>query len=296
MFSLSPSSPTYIVIGHVTVDLTPDGPIPGGTALYGAVTALRQGLSVGVVTSVTVDYLPQVQSLLPGVHIANVPASASTTFENVYRDGHRTQFLRARAHPLTLDDVPMAWRAAPVVHLAPLDDEVPLTLAQAFPQSLTLATPQGWLRRWDADGRVSAIRGQAAADRMPSADLLVFSVEDVDGDASVISACRQRVPLLAVTSGCNGSMVYTRAPLPALLASQSVAPTYTVRAYPAQETDPTGAGDVYATSLALALYQTADIQQAGNFASAAASFVVEGPGITAIPMATQIAERLARYS
>lgn len=41
----------YLVIGHVTQDLTPSGPVLGGTAAYAALTARAMGLRVGVVTA-----------------------------------------------------------------------------------------------------------------------------------------------------------------------------------------------------------------------------------------------------
>ena len=40
----------YLVIGHITVDLTPSGPVIGGSASYSALTARALGLRVGVVT------------------------------------------------------------------------------------------------------------------------------------------------------------------------------------------------------------------------------------------------------
>ena len=50
--------------------------------------------------------------------------------------------------------VPDAWRLAPLVLLAPLAGEVDPELAGAFPAARVAATPQGWLRQWDADGLV----------------------------------------------------------------------------------------------------------------------------------------------
>ena len=48
MVSLQPVD--YLVIGHITVDLTPTGPALGGSAVYAALTARAMGLRVGVVT------------------------------------------------------------------------------------------------------------------------------------------------------------------------------------------------------------------------------------------------------
>ena len=52
MPDLVPLQPVdYLVVGHITQDLTPDGPRLGGTATYSALTARALGLQVGVVTS-----------------------------------------------------------------------------------------------------------------------------------------------------------------------------------------------------------------------------------------------------
>ena len=53
MVSLVPLEPVdYLVIGHVTEDLTPTGPRLGGTAAFAALTARAFGLRTGIVTSV----------------------------------------------------------------------------------------------------------------------------------------------------------------------------------------------------------------------------------------------------
>ena len=52
MYQLSPIEPVdYLIIGHITRDLTPDGPHLGGTVTYSALMAQALGLRVGIVTS-----------------------------------------------------------------------------------------------------------------------------------------------------------------------------------------------------------------------------------------------------
>ena len=41
----------YLMIGHITRDITPDGPRLGGTATYSSLMARALGLRVGIVTS-----------------------------------------------------------------------------------------------------------------------------------------------------------------------------------------------------------------------------------------------------
>ena len=70
----------YMVIGHITQDLTPHGPVLGGTASYSALTAKAFGLKVGIVTSITPD-LPMPE--LEGIQVAASYTDHNTTFENI---------------------------------------------------------------------------------------------------------------------------------------------------------------------------------------------------------------------
>ena len=47
-------------------------------------------------------------------------------------------------------------RNAPIIHLAPIAQELDAGLAKQFPTSLVGVTPQGWMRGWDENGKVFA--------------------------------------------------------------------------------------------------------------------------------------------
>jgi sugar/nucleoside kinase (ribokinase family) len=64
---------------------------------------------------------------------------------------------------------------------------------------------------------------------------------------------------------------------------------------PAEEVDPTGAGDVFAAAFLSHYMETNDAWQAALFASAAASISLAAPGTAAIPSRRQVEERLWRY-
>src|SRR5512134_1984533 len=104
----------YLVIGHLAHDLTPQGPRLGGTAAYSALTARALGLRVGVVTSVGPE-----TSLAPLKHIPLVTLESprSTTFENIYSEHGRTQYVRAEAERIDLQRVPEIWRSAAIIHI-----------------------------------------------------------------------------------------------------------------------------------------------------------------------------------
>jgi len=279
------AAPEYLVIGHITADVVPGGTAPGGTALFAARTAVRLGLQTAIITSAPAAYIKGLALHREGISVHNLPAAAPSTFENIYHDGHRLQFLRARALSLGAADVPAAWANAGIVHFGPVCDEVARDLldSSVFPQALRGATPQGWLRAWDAAGRVHTARGQAAADLIPTMPVLVFSEEDIERDAAVIAACREKCDVVAVTHGNQGATVYQGAS------------TWRFPAYPTREVDPTGAGDVFAAAFLVRYQATGDLQSAGSYASVAASFVVEAPGAESIPTAATVEERLRHY-
>jgi len=141
----------YLVIGHLSCDITPNGPRLGGTAAYAALTGRALGLRVGVVTAwggeVPLD-------VLDGIKVQSVPAQRSTTFENKYTPAGRIQHIHHIAPDLSFDNVPEAWRRAPIIHVGPIAGEAKSLVDGKFSSSLVGLTPQGWLRKWDSAGRV----------------------------------------------------------------------------------------------------------------------------------------------
>ncbi len=298
----SGGSPDFLLIGPATRDLLPGGNWRlGGTVTYAALTASRLGLRPAVVTSGPDDLLAALREALPGVSISAVPSDVATTFENVYAGGSRRQFLRGRAARLTLAAVPEAWRAAPLVLLAPLARDVDPSLASAFPNAIVAATPQGWLRRWDTAGVVTPGPLESASDLLPYLSALILSREDLiplpgtpmhtlpagvprdfaDAD-HMIRDWAGTVPLVAITQGAEGAILLRQGSLPEAF------PGYHVR-----EVDPTGAGDVFAAAFLCQLHETGDARAATDFANRVAGFSIERPGIAGIPTRDEVSARFA---
>lgn len=305
------ASPTFLTIGHVTKDLHADGSFSlGGTVTFAAFTAYQLGLMPAIVTSADAQLLASLPSLLPSssviLHptpvvpvsshqtsfpIYAIPASESTTFVNLYDQGFRTQYLRARASHIEPEHIPTSWRDLPVVLLGPLAQEMTADLLALFPRRpgrILAATPQGWLRRWDSDGRIWPTPWRDAERMLPLLDVLILSHDDllpfangnrVEADA-ILHAWSQRIPLLVATDGRHGATLF-----------QHGTPS-SFPAYPVREVDPTGAGDVFAAAFLAHLHQHGDPVQATNFANCAASFCVEQPGIGGIPTPERIAQRI----
>lgn len=273
-------APSYLILGHVTHDIVPGGVAVGGTATFAALTAAHLGERVAVVTAASFDPAPA----LPGIAVHVRPSEATTTYENVYTPSGRRQFLRAVAARLSIADVPPAWRTAPIVHLAPLADELRGGIVTAFPDAFVGVTPQGWLRWRDPDGVVH-VRNWNPADAEPvlaRADAIVLSEEDVAQDERVIADLAARARLLVVTRGPRGARTWVSGEL------------FESAAFECQEVEPTGAGDVFAAALFSHLHRTGDPVEAVRWAHCVASFAVEGSGTSAVPSRERVLERLHR--
>ncbi len=272
--------PDYLVIGTITKDVVPDGFAVGGTVTYGALTAQRLGHRAAIVTSHDPSLV--LPPAFDDLQLAIVPAAQTTTFHNVYRNGRRTQYLRAVSAPIQAEHIPDSWRHVPMVHLGPLAQELDESLVREFPDAMVIATPQGWFRSWDEKGVVSLGEWPAAKRVLPHLSALVLSEEDVDRDARRIQRYADLTPILVVTNGANGATVYHNGQM------------HRFATRPAREADPTGAGDVFAAAFLIRLYETrqargvADPLEAVRFANVVASFSVEGDGFSAIPDRMQV--------
>lgn len=272
--------PDYVVLGHITLDRVPGGYVVGGTTSYGALTAQRLGYRAAIVTAGAPAEAEALRQA--GILIVSAPSPAPTIFENSYQGGNRQQFLRSRAENVPATAIPPTWRQAPVVHLGPLTQELDPALVGEFPGAVIGVTPQGWLRGWDAAGRVAAVPWEHVATVLARADALVFSEQDVNYDQSLIDRYVAMARLAVVTRGSAGCVVY------------SEGTSCTLPAFPTDEVEPTGAGDVFAAAFFLRYAEVKDPCRAADWANCVASFAVEAPGTTGIPTLEQVQERFAR--
>ncbi len=275
------AGPEFVAVGHVARDRTPSGYRLGGTAAYAACTAARLGLRAALVTRAA-PFAP-LDALAAEVTVYNAGSPYSTTFENVYEDGQRRQYLHARAQPITARDIPVSLRQAPIMLFGPVAQEMqPDLLDCASSAAVRAVVPQGWLRTWDADGLVRPVPWREAESIRGRCTVLVLSGDDLQGVPQSLAAWQRLAPFVAMTRGREGADVYADARL-----------IHRARAYRANEVDPTGAGDVFAAAFAIGLHQRGDPVWAADFACAAAAFAVEAPGLSGIATAPQILERMA---
>lgn len=271
------ATPDFLAIGHVALDKVGDGYTLGGTAVYSALTAHGLGRSAAILTSGAPS---EAEALCDrGILLRSVPAPDTTVFENIYGGGGRTQFIRSVAGVIRATDVPDVWAGARTIHLGPIAQEVDPRLACAFDGALIGVTPQGWMRAWDGTGRVWPRRWDQAEQVLSRADVLVFSEQDVQGDQTLLRRYVDLARIAVVTRGDQGCDLYLDGA------------TRRLPAYPTNEVDPTGAGDVFAAAFLLYLSDHDNALEAANFANCVASFSVEAPGTAGIPTREQVAAR-----
>jgi sugar/nucleoside kinase (ribokinase family) len=257
----------FLAIGHICRDLIPGGAVIGGASAYAAATAHALGCRAAIVSSAAPDV--DWSTDLPGVLLRQHPSEATTTFENVYTPAGRVQTLHAVGGRLGAGQVPAGWWRAPMIMLAPIADEVDPALISLFSNSLVGVSPQGWMRRWGADGRVYAVPWEASDELLCLAAAVFLSAEDL-ADPDDLAEYRRRTRLLVLTDGAHGCTVYYQG---------------AERTFPAPQVEvveSTGAGDVFGASFLVRLFQThGDPWEAARFANVVAAESVTRRGLAA---------------
>jgi sugar/nucleoside kinase (ribokinase family) len=263
----------YLMVGHLTIDRTTEGPRIGGTAAYSAMTARQLGLKAGIYTAWGEEIASEILNKIP---IVNLETERSTTFENFSKPEGRVQRLYHAAPVLDGSQIPQSWRTASIIHIGPVAGEVKPDIIGEFPTGLIGLTPQGWLRAWDKDGWVSVSDWPEAVSTLKKVDAAVVSMEDMSYDEEKLEEMTNVCKVLAVTEGEKGVRLYWNGD---------------VRRFrpPVMEAlDTTGAGDIFAAALFIRLYSTRDPWEAARFATQLAAYSVTRRGLDAIPNQDEI--------
>ena len=274
--------PIFLAVGHFCNDVTTNGYAIGGSASYSTITARNLGYHACAVTAVGNDF-ERANPMLNGIDVIYHPSPETTIFDNRYdADGRRRQFILGVGDRLYPHHIPDGWRGVEIAYLCPIADEVGSEVAQSFDGALVGVTPQGWMRQWDGSRRVRSKRWDTAEAILSAADILVLSDEDIAAYPDDLKQFIHWTPIVILTRGRQGATLYEKGQ------------AWESQAYPVNEMDPTGAGDVFAAAFLIKYHQTGSSQDAANFAHCVASFAVEGKGTTHIPALKQVSGRLRR--
>jgi sugar/nucleoside kinase (ribokinase family) len=286
----SPIVPEVVVAGAAARDIVagdPRGWRLGGGVTYSALTVARLGLRTAALVGVDELAEPAEELALlreAGVDVRTAPLEHGPIFENIERPGGRLQICHSPSDPLPVTAVPESWRSTPAWILAPVAAELPEAWADIpTAESFVAVGWQGLLRVLHPGEPVRHLPPQASP-IVRRGDLLGVSQDDLDRQVLLASLCSLLRPgaMLAVTRGIEGGLVMeAAADGPARM-----------RRYPAVPSggivDATGAGDVFLAALAAARIEPrlvgGRIGQGYDvlLAAAAASLVLEGPGLLGV--------------
>ena len=282
----------FLAIGTVTRDIATADPttteyVLGGTVSFAAVTAARLGRRPVVLTRAGEDI--DLSALRDAAEVHALPSEKTTTFANLYSRDGRVQYCYTPSPPIGAEDIPERLRAPHIALLGPLVNEVLPDVAPSFSgETIVAAVPQGWMRRWDGEGRVFPTPWRDMARILPHLDALILSIEDIDGDLGQVETFLDYVSLVVLTAYRDGSTVYRRR-------SDAEVEVVPIPPRPAREIDPTGAGDIFATAFLLRLDETGDPIDAARYANITASFGVEGQGVNGVPSHETVLDYMSKH-
>jgi sugar/nucleoside kinase (ribokinase family) len=269
----------YLLIGHITKDVTPSGPLLGGSVSYASLTARQLGMRVGIVSSwgpdINLDPLEEIP-------LAGFPDDRTTTYQNIETPAGRIQYVHNVAADLNYHHIPDIWRTAAITHLAPLNQEVQPSLIPLLQSESLYVTPQGWMRSWDEEGKVSATDWPESAFVLGNSNAAVVSREDLIRPDEQLEEMASASQLLVATDGKNGTTVFFRGE--------------SRRFYPplVEVVDTTGAGDIFATVFFVHYFRTQDPWEAALIATALASYSTQRVGFRSIPTPEEVEASMAR--
>ena len=288
-----------LVVGAASRDQTPAdlrGWRLGGAVTYGSLTLARLGLQVRALIGVD-DAAAAARELElltdAGVAIVLAPLGSGPVFENVETPSGRRQVCLSASDQVPVTAIPRAWtQGNDAMFLAPVAAELPDAWADLAAGAREVALGwQGLLRDATAGADVRRI-APAPSRLLAAASLVGVSRDDLDPDVRPDSL-PELLRLLAsgatliVTEAVDGGRVIVRAEDGSVAESR-------YPAIPSDRTvDPTGAGDVFLASMLAARLDPA-LGSATQLAAAAASLVVEAPGLEGVPDLAAVRRRMTR--
>lgn len=282
----------FLAIGNIAIDHNlQDNPTCGGSVLYSSLLASKLGLKTIAITSFGKDFLTLNQNW-DNVRVYPQLTPFSTTVSFIYdKNGNRQVKIEKEGGAISEKLLPREIFDADIIFICPIVHEISSRLVSFIVKKnksgLIVATPQGWLRDWRKErGRIFQKKWNNAKEILPHTDVLVISEEDIQEDKSALDLYKiltKKGGIIVVTQGSKGATAYRGKEI---VSSKS---------YPAKVVDPTGAGDIFAASFAISWKETSSLEQSLKFANIAASFAIEGIGVSNIPTRAQIESRSNKY-
>ena len=297
-----------LIVGAVTWDIVEGERRPGGAVTYAARAAAALGVRAYVLTAAGLD---AGLDAFAGHVLAVVPGAQTMTLEHRFEGGRRAGTRRQRliARPeraLRPSDLPTHWPAPRTVILGPLlPDDIDVAafldiFAERLPEAETALLAQGLQRAVAPDGTIDELDApsEALLDAARPRVTICLSAEDTARwEPASWNALVRHSRRVVRTLGAAGAEIRTRLGD----GTGSGERVHLVPALPAAVIDTTGAGDVFATALILAMragdpdgdpaVDSAGEEVAGRLAAACAAACVERRGAASLPSRAELEAR-----
>ena len=267
-----------VIIGNMTKDYlnTCSDFQLGGPSLYAGIAASKLGLKTLIISNHTINknYFDK----FPLLDVLSLSVNSDTEFVINYINNQRKLVLKNKASNITLNlDNKIKTK---MLMLAPVLDEFELSIKDYFEYDLSSLCIQGFLRKNVNRGMIELIEGKYCFNYQ-GINIINCSSEEIS------KLCNENlfsnfVEYISVTYGRDGSTLIDK------YNNVTKYKNYNSKLL----TDPTGAGDVFALYMLVFYYRTNNINYAVEIANCAASFVVEGFGISTIPDLNSVEKRL----
>ena len=267
-------------IGHITLDTVITTrtivKMAGGTSFYFSNAMRNMNINYMLVTSLAPKEMYIVDELREkGIDINVVPSKNTVYFENRYAENgeDRTQRVSQQADPITAQQLKNI--DATIYHLGPLlAEDIPVDVFKTLAaKGIVSLDAQGYLRTVKNE-QVLPVDWPAKKEALQYVDILKvneYELEVLTGEKDVSVGAKiladWGVKEVVVTLGSMGSVILNNNKF------------YSIPPYiPGNFADTTGCGDTYMAGYLYQRNKGADIQHAGEFASAMAGLKVNSSG------------------
>ena len=279
-----PLSPEpVLLVGAVTWDVVDGERVPGGAVTYAARAATALGVRAYVLVAAGDD---ADLDAFAEHELAVVRLEQTMTLEHRFEAGIRHQRVLSRPHRgLHPSDMPSGWprpRTMVLGTLLPDDIDAPAFLDLGVDETALIA--QGMQRRIAADGTIEELDAPSEALRSAARSSVTLCLSSDETDrwpAGALADLAGRSRRVVRTLGAAGAEIRTR--------DGDDDRTLHIPALPATVVDATGAGDVFATALILAVRAGEDV--AGRLAAACAAACVERRASAPLSARTELEAR-----
>jgi len=283
-----------ITIGEILVEILTDhvgqklsepgkllGPYPSGAPAIAIDQAGRMGVRAAIIAKIGDDDFGKLnldRLSADGVDVSHVirtkQNSTGTAFVTYFENGDRKfifHFTHAACGELCPADIDEeAIRSSRFLHIMGCSITGSPTMGDAIIQAVRIARDSNVKISFDPNIRPELLNGQITDyynEIIDACDVLLTGKSELrilfgDPDEAVSQLLRQKDRIIVVKDGSRGTELYTRTE------------AFSMATYPAEEVDPTGAGDCFDATFLAMVCKGADLMTAVNYANAAGSLAV----------------------